>query len=451
MDLTKGSIPKHIIHMSLPTMSGLLLQGLYTLVDMIWIGRISYEAVAAVTIFVSILWVFEVANEIVGMSSVALISQSFGAGDHVRVQKASEQTLTVKFLVASAAALVLCLILDPVLPIFTKDPAVIEYAKSYGYLSAAALPLFFSSFSVNTIFRCTGDAKTPMYLLAGAAVINMLLDPILMFDTIPVLGLPGFGLGVFGAALATTIAFTSAFLIGFILLLHGTKTVHISWKGLCTFDRELDKKLMVIGLPSGLEMLFRNLANSVLLKMIGVYGTAAIAIIGVGMRIYSFVFMPIIGIMLGSGTIAGQNIGAERVDRAIETAWYSSLIGGLITSIFVLLIIIFPENVLGLFLTDITDIQEGVIMLRIIAPSLIIASISQGWASVFSGSGYTIPFFISCIVAKWGIMIPYVALLIYRFHAPLQYLWYSFILSEVAEMLVLGIAFKQGKWKRKRV
>ncbi len=450
-NLTAGSIPGHIIRMSLPTMSGLLFQGLYDLVDMIWIGRISYEAVAAVTIFISIFWVFEVVNEIIGMSSVSLISQSFGAGDIERSQRAAEQTLVFKFLVSVAAAVVMCMTLEPILHLFTQDSAVLQHARSYGYLRAVFMPVFFSSFSVNTIFRCTGDAKTPMYLLVGSAAVNIVLDPILMFDTIPWLGVPGFGLGMFGAALATVIAFSLACIIGLILLLKGTSSIRITWKGMCSFDKELDRKLVMIGLPSGFEMLFRNAANSVLIKMVAFYGTAAVALVGVGMRIYSFIFMPILGILLGSGTIAGQNIGADRIDRASETAWFSVLIGGAVTAVFVAVIMIFPKPILGLFLSDLQDLHDGIVMMRIVAPSLLIAAVSLGWSAVFSGSGHTIPFLVSCIIAKWMVMIPYVYVVVYLFHGPLYYVWFSFLIGEFVELAVMGVSFARGRWKTRRV
>lgn len=450
-DLTEGSIPRHIIRMSLPTMTGLFLQGMYDLVDMFWIGQLSYASVAAVTIFVSIFWVFEVVNEIIGMSSVSLISQSYGAGDISRAARVAEQTVSWKFITAIAAAAVLCLLLRPLVGLFTTDLFVRSEALNYGYLRAAALPIFFSSFSVNTIFRCTGDAKTPMKLLVASAVINIVLDPLLMFDVIPGTGIPGAGLGVFGAALATVIANTAAFLAGLFLLLKGTKTIRISFSGMCRLDREIDRKLLTIGLPSGLEILFRNVAHSVFIRMVGFYGTAAVAMIGVGIRIISLIFMPILGIVMGSGTIAGQNLGAQRIDRSISTAWYSSLIGALITTFLVGAVLIFPKTILSLFLSDMTEVNGGVTMLRIALPSLVIAAVSLGWACVFSGSGHTLPFLISCIVAKWGVMIPYSIVVIYVLRAPISYLWISFILGELAEMVVLGISFSRGKWKHKRV
>ncbi len=450
-DLTKGSIPKHILRMSLPTMSGLLFQALYDIVDMIWIGRISYSAVASVTIFVSLFWLFEVVNSIIGISSVSLISQSFGAGNKERTKKAAEQTLTFKFSVAILAASILWILLIPLLRLFTNDALVIEQAVAYGRPRVLFIPIFFSSFSVNTIFRCTGDAKTPMYLLIGSAILNIILDPVMMFDQIPGTSIPGLGMGLYGAAMATNISFSLSFIIGLVILFKGTKRIKISIRGLFVLDREIDKKLLTIGLPSGMEMLFRNAANSLLIRMVGIYGVAAIALIGVGTRIYSFMMMPLLGILMGSGTIAGQNLGAEQVDRAKSTARYSALLGMVIATVFSLVIVICAEDILGLFLTDLSNMQEGILMMRIVAPSLIVAAFSFGIASSLSGAGHNIPFFYSCIIGKWVIMIPYVAITIYIFQAPLAFIWISFWLSEIAEGIVLYHSYRRGTWIKKRV
>jgi putative MATE family efflux protein len=450
-DLTSGSIVRHIINMSLPTMAGLLFQGLYDLVDMIWIGQLSYEAVAAVTIFISIFWLFEILNEIIGMSSVSLISQSFGSGNLERAQRASEQALMLKVIIASAAALTMFLLLEPMVRLFTRDDAVVSLALEYGRTRAVFMPIFFSSFSVNTIFRCTGDAKTPMYLLIGSAAVNIILDPILMFDVIPFTSLSGLGLGMRGAAIATVLSYSLAFLVGFIMLLTGRAGVPISMKGMIRLDRETVRKLVTIGLPSGIEMLFRNAANSIMIILIGTYGTAAVALIGVGAKLQSFMFMPILGIMMGSGTIAGQNLGADHVDRAASTARYSALLGAGITAIFVLFLAFFPKQVLLLFLSDLENLQQGILMMRIIPASLIIAAISLGLAAVFSGSGYMYPFLTSCIIGKWIVMLPYVYIVVSVLSLPLSYIWYSFIIGEVVELIVISYYYRKGRWKTKRV
>jgi Na+-driven multidrug efflux pump len=272
-----------------------------------------------------------------------------------------------------------------------------------------------------------------------------------MFDVIPFTSLSGLGLGMRGAAIATVLSYSLAFLVGFIMLLTGRAGVPISMKGMIRLDRETVRKLVTIGLPSGIEMLFRNAANSIMIILIGTYGTAAVALIGVGAKLQSFMFMPILGIMMGSGTIAGQNLGADHVDRAASTARYSALLGAGITAIFVLFLAFFPKQVLLLFLSDLENLQQGILMMRIIPASLIIAAISLGLAAVFSGSGYMYPFLTSCIIGKWIVMLPYVYIVVSVLSLPLSYIWYSFIIGEVVELIVISYYYRKGRWKTKRV
>ncbi|MFA6707384.1 MAG: MATE family efflux transporter, partial [Sphaerochaetaceae bacterium] len=202
-DSTVGDLNRHVWRMSFPTMAGMLLQAVYDLVDMIWIGFISPEAVAAVTIFITLFWIVEILNEIVGTSSVSMISQSYGTGDLERTRIISEQTLVFKALLAILGAIIMLVCLKPLLHFFTDDSKVIAHGIEYGVIRLIFLPIFFSSYSVNTIFRCTGDAKTPMKLLITSAIINMVADPLLMFDTIPGTSIKGLGWGMQGAAIAT--------------------------------------------------------------------------------------------------------------------------------------------------------------------------------------------------------------------------------------------------------
>ena len=213
-ELIHGPINRQIWKLSFPTMAGMLLQAVYDLVDMIWIGYISPAAVAATTIFITLFWIVEVLNEIIGTSSVSLISQSYGTGDLERTRLAAEQTLIFKALLATIGAVLMLLVLQPAIGLFSKDPEVIRYGMEYGVIRLIFLPIFFSSYSVNTIFRCTGDAKTPMKLLIFSAILNMIADPLLMFDVIPGTSIRGLGWGMKGAAIATVGSITIAFVIG---------------------------------------------------------------------------------------------------------------------------------------------------------------------------------------------------------------------------------------------
>ncbi|WP_432665633.1 MATE family efflux transporter [Wukongibacter baidiensis] len=450
-DLTKGSVTENLIYMAMPTMLGFIAQTLYDIVDMIWIGRISAEAVAGVTIFAAIFWMIEVLNEIIGVSSISLISQSYGKKELEKTKKAIEQTITFKAIVAIIAAIILYFSMNPLLNFFTDDLLVVKSGLSYGYIRIFFLPIFFSSFSLNTALRCIGDSKKPMYIMAISAFLNIILDPIFMFDKVPFIGIPGFGLGVFGAAVATVISITVACALGFWIFLSGRTNIKISIKGLFKLDKELDKKLITIGLPSGFENLLRNLSGFIVIKMIALYGTNAVAAMGIGNRLMGLIFMPLLGFSMGGSTIVGQNLGAQDVERADKTAKIAAKICVGIVSICSIFALAFPAQIMKIFVDDRNVIDIGIPMIRIIMPGMIALGVLFGLGTVFSGSGYNLPFLVSSLISRWIVQVPLLLLVVYALKLPIEMIWISFVISEIAEMVIVVIFYVKGKWKNVRV
>ncbi|MCK4259842.1 MAG: MATE family efflux transporter [Halanaerobiales bacterium] len=450
-DLTQGSITKNLVYVSIPTMLGFMAQTLYDVVDMIWIGRISGKAVAAVTVFATIFWVVEVLNEIIGTSSVSLISQSYGANNKEKTKRVIEQTLTFKALVAILAGVLLFLTLKPLIKFFSTDPLVYKYALDYGYLRIFFLPLMFSSFSVNTALRCIGDAKKPMYIMFTSALLNLILDPIFIFEKVPFIGIPGLGLGVYGAALATVISITIAFLLGFWFLLSGKSNVKISLRGLFRLDKKIDIQLITIGLPAGVEALFRNMSGFIILKMVALYGTAAIATAGIGNRLFGLAFMPLLGFSMGGSTIVGQNLGVNNIERAEKTSKVAAKIGMYMMLFVNIIVFAFSKEIFGIFVDEANVINMGVGMLRIVMPGMIGLGILFGLATVFTGSGYNLPFLLSSVISRWGFQIPFLYIAVYIFKLPITIIWVGYLVAELVELLVIVIAYKQGKWRIKRV
>lgn len=450
-ELLNGSILDNLLKMSLPTMLGFLFQSVYDIIDIIWIGRISAPAVAGVTIFGTIFWLVEVLNEVIGTSSISLISQSYGSGDEERTKLSIEQTLTFKALVAIIASIIIIIILKPLLHFFTNDTEVIKAALDFGYIRIFFLPIMFSSYTVNTALRCLGDAKRPMIFMAIAALLNIILDPIFMFKTIPGTSLPGLNLGVFGAGLATVISVTFAFIVGFYMLMSGKTKAKPSLRGLLRLNKEIDLKLITIGLPSGFEVLSRNLASIVTLKLVSLYGTDSVAAIGIGNRLFGFAFMPLIGFAMGSSTIVGQCLGNNDIKRAKHTVREAVYINIGLMLIVTIIAFIIPKWIMSIFISDSKVITVGIPMLRIITPGLIASGIYMALGSVFSGSGHNIPFLISSITARWGVQIPVLFFITKIFAFPIGFVWFSFLVGDLVEFCVILYSYKKGTWQTTRV
>ena len=450
-DLLKGDLRKNLLRISIPTMLGFLLQAVYDIVDMIWVGRISASAVAGVTIFSTVFWLVSVLNEIIGSSSISLITQSYGKKDMDRTQIVVEQTLTFKALVAIIAAVIMSIVLEPLLGFFTTDKEVLKAALDYGYIRMFFLPIMFSSYSVNTALRCLGDTKTPMKIMVVSSILNIVLDPLFMFEIIPGTNIPGFGMGVFGAALATVISTVVAFIIGFYILLNGNDKLKINFKGLFKLDWEIDKKLLTIGLPTGMEVLMRNLSGIAILKFVSSYGTNTVAAAGIGTRLFSFAFMPIVGIVMGASTIVGQALGAEDLERATNTAKFAAVLNMIMMGGVTIISLIFPDKIMKIFIEEPEVIKIGIPMIRLLTPSLILAGGAMGLSSVFTGSGHNTPILMSSLVSRWVVQVPVLFLATKIFQLPVIYAWISFFLAEIAEVIIILYHYNKGIWKINRV
>jgi putative MATE family efflux protein len=450
-DLTKGNIAKNLLTVSIPTMFGFFAQTLYDFIDMIWIGRISAQAVAGVAIFSTIFWFTDIFNEIIGISSVSLISQSYGAGNIDRTKQMIEQSISFKIVVSIIMGVILIIILKPLSFFFSDDSVVIKHILDYGIIRSFFLPFMFASFSVNTAMRCIGDARRPMIIMTSTAILNIILDPILMFDTIPGTRISGFGLGIKGAAIATVFSTFLAFSIGLFILLAGKSYVQISLKGFLKLTRENIKKFSIIGLPTGLEMFFRQGGQFLLLKFISLYGTHALATFGIGMRLFNLVFLPLLGLSLGGSAVAGQNLGANQIERTHQTALWATVFGIIITSLIASVAILFPEYIIKIFVNQNQVIEMGKKMIYIISPSFIAIAISMGLNTVFSASGYNLPYMVSGIISRWFFQIPFSALAVYVLHRPIAFIWIGFLVSEFIELLVILVYYQKGKWKTIRV
>jgi putative MATE family efflux protein len=449
-NLPGGNTMLNLLAVSVPTMIGFVFQMGYDLIDIAWVGRISSNAVAGVTIFATIFWTVDVLNEIIGASSISLISQNYGKGDMEQTAIAIEQTLTFKALVAMIASGILLLFLTPLLYFFTSDQEVIQAALDFGYIRTFFLPVMFSSYTLNTAFRCIGDAKKPMLIMSFSAITNMILDPLFMFDKIPGTNLPGLHLGVFGAALATVISITCAFILAFVFMLKNTK-VRIHPSRLFRLHWAMDKKLLTIGLPSGLEMLLRNLVSICTLKLVAFYGTPAVAALGIGNRLFAFAVMVLVGLSMGGSAIIGQCLGANDIDRAKITAKQAAAIGSCAMAIFTVISLWVPGPIIKIFTADTQVLAVGIPMVIIGTLGLVATGVTLGLGCVFSGSGYNLPFLISSFIARWGVQVPLLFFIVMVCNLPIIWVWWAFFTGEIVEMLIILIAFKQGKWQKIRV
>jgi len=450
-DLTQGSIIGNLVATAIPIMLGSMAQTLYELVDMAWVGQLSSSAVAAVTVFSGIHALSFVLNNVVGNSSVSMISQSFGAKDYERTERVIEQTLIFKALMAMVAGIIIFPLLPRLLRLFTDDPVVLQEALNYGRLRIVMLPIMFSSFTVGTALRCIGDSKRAMYIMFVSAGLNVVLDPLFIFDRVPVLGIPGLGMGVFGAALATEISAAIAFFYGAWLLFSGKTQVQPRLSRLLHLDWEIDWQLLKIGAPQSLGSLLQSVGDVIVIRFVSGFGTVALAVMGIVSRLIGFLVVPINGLVSAGSTIVGQNLGARQVERAESTAKAASLLGLVSMVCLAMIVALFQEQIFALFTTETAVITLGRAATFAVLPMLAIAGFTNGLASALAGAGYTLPFLIAGVVARWGVQVPFLFLVVQILKMPFYVTALSFTAAELAGGMILVIAYLRGRWRTWRV
>ena len=444
-------IAKNLWHLSYPTMTSYALQSFYDLVDIAWVTRISSNALSGVTLFTTIYSLFTVLNEVAGASSVSMISQSYGRGTKEYTKRICEQTISFKVVLAIFSAVLILIFLSPLLKFYSSDDAVYTAAMEYGLIRIFFTPIMFSSYSVNTIFRCTGDSKTPMTIMFIASIINIVLDPILMFERVPFINIQGAGLGVFGAALATVIATSLSFAYGFIILLSGKRDIKISFKGLFSLDREIDLSLLKIGFPSGINLFVRQLSGAVIMKFVSVYGFVAIAIAGIGAKLSQLANMPIFGFTMGGSALVGHALGRENVKDAKATSIFAALMASTLVGIFIILVYSFPHFFMSFFLTKPDEIALSIPMVYFLSFSLLPLAFAQGLSVSFSGAGDNKPKLYSSVISRWIFQIPFLYIVVRCLALPLYFVWSSYILAEFVELLIVLFCYVKRPWWEKRV
>ncbi|QOR36583.1 MATE family efflux transporter [Clostridium sp. 'deep sea'] len=448
-DLTQGSIVKNIMYMSIPVMFSMVTQTLYDLVDMIWIGKISAGAMAGVTVFSSIYFLVFVLNNVIGNGSVAVLSQSFGSGNHEEARKGIANTFAFKLMAGIIASIILYIVLEPLLGVFAKDAQTLRDALQYGRIRVLFLPVMFSSFTVTTALRCSGDSKSPMIITMITAGLNIVLDPIFIFETIPGIGLPGFGLGVFGAALATVISTTLSFIIAYWIMFGPKSSYSLKLTDLFTFDWNIIGRIVKIGLPQAVSGLIRNLANVIILGFVTAFGTYAIAAWGIIGRLFGLLFMPVNGLVQGGSTVVGQNIGGGRLDRAEKAGFVAGKFGFISMLAICALAYLFTPQIIGIFNDEKEVIKLGVSGLRYGIMCMPIIAAYMGRATVFAGSGYTLPFLVAGIVSQWGVQIPLIFLFSKVLKLPFQFIPLSYLGFALCEGIVIWGFYKKGTWRKK--
>jgi putative MATE family efflux protein len=287
--------------------------------------------------------------------------------------------------------------------------------------------------------RGAGDTVTPMLVMFGTVVLNVALDPFLIFGWGP---FPP--MGVQGAAVATVFSRGLAMLVGMGILLSGTRGVHIRPRDMVP-DLGYARKLVRIGVPASVEGTGRALSVNAVLVIVATFSVTVEAAFGVGVRIFSLIFMPAIAVDRGVETMTGQNIGAGKPDRAAATNHFAAKATfGILAAVGVVIFVTAPA-IVGLFSDDPLVVSEGAAFLRWVAPTFGFMGVVRAYTGGFRGAGKVLTA-AALSVAMLGVIRLPVAWVASRSMGP-DGIWMAFAVSNVAAAALAVLWFRRGTWR----
>ena len=378
-----GTMPvnKLLISMALPMMISMLVQALYNVVDSIFVSRITEDALTAVSM------AFPMQNLMIGVSTGigvgtnALLSRSLGEG---KSDEANKYALNGIFLTFCGYLIFLFIGL-----FFARQFFVIQGASEviadygYDYLSVILILSFGSFFQIifERLLQSTGKTIYSMITQGTGAIINIVLDPILIFGYC---GMPK--MGIAGAAVATVVGQVIAATIGLFLNVKVNREINLSLKGFKPSGKRINGILM-IGIPSVLMVAIGSVMTFCMNKILVVFTSTAVAVFGVYFKLQSFAFMPVFGLNSGMIPIIAFNYGAKKEDRVLKTMKLSVLYAELIMIVFLIVVQLIPEKMLMLFNASEDMLAMGVPALRTITISFIFAGYCVICGSFFQALG----------------------------------------------------------------
>src|SRR6516165_6221278 len=444
-DFTVGNLNRAILLLAIPMVLEMVLESLFAVIDVFWVGRLGADAVATVGLTESMLTlVFAVAMGL-SLSTTAMVARRIGEKDPEAAAVAGVQAIFVG-LATSAMVGLPCFFLAPqLLRLMGATPEIIAVGSNYARIALGGSGVVVLLTLNNAIFRGAGDAAIAMRLLWVSNLINLCLDPCLIF------GLGPFPrLGVTGAALATFSGRSIGVLYQFYRLARGTQR-------LPSLARHLRVNLAVlwglirVSITGILQFAIADTSWIGLVRIVSTFGAAALAGYTIAIRILIFVILPSWGLSNAAATLVGQNLGAGKPDRSEASVWRTGLYNMIFLGAVGVLLVIFAEPTVRLFTHDPEVVPLAATSLRILSYGNIGYAYGMIMLQAFNGAGDTVtPTWVN-LFGFWFLEIPLAYWLAIPMNLRSKGVYFSIVIAECSIALAGILLFRRGKWKKQLI
>ena len=425
-----------LVSMSLPMMASMLVMALYNVVDSMFVSRISENALTALSMAFPVQNLMVAISAGLGVGLNAVLSRALGAKDHKSVSCAARNGLFLLLICAAAFMAVGATCTRVYFEAQTDIADIVESGVIYTRIVTVGSFGLFMQIFFERLLQSTGRTMLTMTSQATGAILNIILDPILIFG---LFGLPE--MGVAGAALATILGQWIGAGLGLFLCIKKNPEVSLNMKGFRP-DGAMIRKILAIGVPSVIMQSIGSVMTFLMNQILIAFSATAVAVFGVYFKLQSFVFMPIFGMNNGTVPIVAYNYGARRPDRMMQAIRYSITAAVSIMLCGLAIFHLATEQLLGIFGASQEMLRIGVPALRIISLSFPVAGFCIGAGTVFQALGYSIYSMINSIVRQLAVLIP-CAFAIGKLTGDVTMVWYAFVIAEAFSLLLSSIFFRR--------
>lgn len=445
LDFTEGKLSRAILLLSIPMVLEMIMESIFAIVDIWFVSKLGPDAIATVGITESMITIVYSISVGLSMATTSLVSRRIGEKNPDMAARSAMQSIIAGLLASFLIAVPGIIYAPQLLALMGANEVIVNEMSGYTRIMFGGNIAIMLLFIINAVFRSSGDAAISMRVLWIANLINIVLDPCLIF------GLGPFPeLGIEGAAIATTTGRGIAVVYQLYILFKGSRRVRILRKHL-RINLKLIMKILRISVGGIGQNLIATSSWILLVRIIAEFGSAAVAGYTIAIRIILFALLPSWGISNASATLVGQNLGANKPDRAERSAWVTGGVNVVLLSVFGLIMILFPGVFIRFFTDDAEVIRTGITGLRIVSAGFMAYGMGMVMVNSFNGAGDTAtPTWIN-IIAFWMIEIPLAYTLGISAGMEEKGVFIAIVIAETIMTLLAIVIFRRGKWKLNEV
>lgn len=444
-DFTQGSLKRAIFLLSVPMVLEMMMESIFAIVDIYFVGRISTQAVATVGITESLITLVYAFGVGFSMATTAMVSRRIGEKDKEGAAVAAFQSILTGLIVSLFIAIPGIIYAKDLLKMMGASEQIYNEMSSYTAIMLGGNAVIMMLFIINAVFRSAGDAAISMRVLLVANGLNIILDPLLIFGWGPIPEL-----GITGAAIATNIGRGIAVVYQFYLLFRGKKRVRLMARHL-EFHFQTIRKLIKLSL-GGIGQYFIATSSWIfLMRIMAEFGDTAVAGYTIAIRVIIFTLLPSWGISNAAATLVGQNLGANKPDRAQKSVWATGKINMVLMGLISVILFFFPEYFMTIFTTDAAVIANGVLCLQVLSLGFILYGLGMVLVQALNGAGDTYTPTKINFICFWLIEIPLAWIFARMTGFNEQGVYMSIVIAESVMTLIALWYFRKGKWKLKKV